>query len=150
VKVSRIQHIGIPVSNLERSQKWYVEQLGLITGEPIVAGGEATSRAVQVDDVQIKAVFLGVGDHTQVELLEYTSPVGKPFELRNCDIGAVHICFEVDDIQAAYDELVANGVVFNAPPAYIDEGLLAGVTFAYFRDPDNIQLEIFEMPKQDS
>jgi catechol 2,3-dioxygenase-like lactoylglutathione lyase family enzyme len=143
----RLHHIGIPVSNLERSLAWYREVLGLALRMQGPSSGEDISLAVQVPEAQMNVAFLAVGDHVLLELLEYTHPGGEPYGLTNADVGAVHVCFQVDDINAAYEKMTAAGVVFNHPPIELGphSGELAGYWFVYFRDPDGIQLELFQL-----
>jgi catechol 2,3-dioxygenase-like lactoylglutathione lyase family enzyme len=143
----RVHHVGIPVSDLDRSVAWYTSVLGLVANKAARSTGELISRAVEVPDADMRVAFLGVGDHVLLELLEYTNPRGIPYELRNCDVGSVHVCFEVDDIRASYAEMTETGVSFNHPPIQIGEegGELAGYWFVYFRDPDGIQLELFQV-----
>jgi catechol 2,3-dioxygenase-like lactoylglutathione lyase family enzyme len=148
--LNKIHHVGIPVSSIDRSLPWYTEVLGLLDNDVQGGGGgEAISKALQVEGADVKFAFLQVGD-VKVELLEYRTPKdGKAFSSSNHDVGTVHVCFEVDDIDLAYRELTDQGVVFNAPPIRLGEenGPLAGHAFAYFRDPDGIQLELFELPR---
>lgn len=58
-------------------------------------------------------------------------------------MGAVHVCFEVDDIDAVYSELTARGVEFSVEPAR-QSGPIEGQRCCYFRDPDGIQLELWQ------
>lgn len=148
---NKVHHIGIPVTSIDRSLPWYRDVIGLI--EPGItggAGGEMLEQAVQIKGAEISFAFLEVGD-TKLEFLEYANPIGRPFAAANNDIGTMHVCFQVDDIDATYDSLVAQGVAFNAPPVHLGEesGPLAGHAFAYFRDPDGIQLELFQVPESD-
>ena len=142
-----IQHVGIPVASMERSLAFYRTVFGI---EPeFVAGGSGPelSEAVGVENADLSFAFLRVGDNV-LELLEYSNPRGRPYDRRNCDVGAVHIAFEVPDIDEAYEDLSSKGVNFNAPPLRIDDGPLAGCAFAYFNDPDGVQLEIFQVAKE--
>ena len=143
IRAVGVQHIGIPVSDMERSLEFYQEILGL--ERVFVAEGEGpeVSEAVGVPDAHLKFAFLKAGN-TIVELLQYLRPQGKPYDRMNCDIGACHLSFEVDDIEEAYQSLKADGIKFNAAPLHVEEGPLAGCAFAYFPDPDGFQLEIFE------
>jgi catechol 2,3-dioxygenase-like lactoylglutathione lyase family enzyme len=143
----RLHHIGIPVSNLEKSIAWYSEILGLVANKAAPSSGEAISLAVEIPSAEMNVAFLAVGDHLLLELLEYTNPRGIPYTLRNCDVGAVHVCFQVDDILQTYGEMSKIGVKFNHPPIELgeDSGELAGYWFAYFRDPDGVQLELFQL-----
>jgi catechol 2,3-dioxygenase-like lactoylglutathione lyase family enzyme len=147
IKASRLHHVGIPVSDLDRSVAWYEHVLGLVLDKRAPSSGVELSRAVEVPSAEMNVAFLAVGDHLLLELLEYTSPRGKPYALANCDVGAVHVCFQVDDIQAAHADLTAAGIAFNHPPIELgpDAGDLEGYWFAYFRDPDGVQLELFQL-----
>jgi catechol 2,3-dioxygenase-like lactoylglutathione lyase family enzyme len=144
----KLHHIGIPVRSLEKSLRWYRDVLGII--DPGIAGsggGPEISQAIQVDGVFLNFAFMVCGD-VKIELLEFETPRSADFTSRNCDVGVIHVCFEVDDIEATYRALTAIGVEFNAPPIRLGEenGPLARHAFAYFRDPDGIQFELFEVP----
>lgn len=147
INVSGVQHIGIPVSNMERSLQWYQEVLGLEFVFLAEGSGEGTSNAVGVPNAHLKFAFLKAGDAI-FELLEYVTPRGEPYDRRNCDIGACHVAFEVEDIEESYRLLSERGVKFNTPPVHLDEGPLAGCAFCYFPDPDGIQLEIFQAARK--
>ena len=74
----------------------------------------------------------------------FTTPICRDFTLRNCDVGATHVCCEVDDIDAVYADLRAKGVAFSVEPSQVLGGVLEGDRYCYFRDPDGIQLELWE------
>ncbi|WP_347404719.1 VOC family protein [Solwaraspora sp. WMMD1047] len=88
---------------------------------------------------------------TRSRQVQYDSPQPKPFTGRNCD-GVMHLCFEVGDLDAAHRDLVERGVHVNADPVVLQDGdgveagPLAGTKILYLRDPDGIQLELFELP----
>ena len=147
IKPKAVQHVGIPVSNIERSLAWYKEMLGLEPEFVMESSGEPLSTAVNVPNADLKFGFLRVGN-TIVELLEYRSPRGRAQDRRNNDVGAMHIAFEVDDIEDAYRQLRDRGVKFNSLPVWIDHGALAGCAFCYFTDPDNVQLELFQVARK--
>lgn len=144
--VRGVNHIGIPVRDLDATVSWYREMLGIEPtfgqkGKP----DPEVDRVVQVEGAVIDMAFCVLGN-TCVEFLEYREPDGEDFSLRNCDVGAVHICFEVDDAQGLYEQLVSKGVEFSQPPAVIADGPLEGITYAYFRDLQGLQLELFQVP----
>jgi catechol 2,3-dioxygenase-like lactoylglutathione lyase family enzyme len=143
---SGLHHVGVPVSNMDRSLAFYKDVLGFTeVGIVVEAAGEALEGPLQVENPSLKAVFLQSGDLT-LELIEYYSPEMAPYTTRNCDVGAVHVCLLVEDIQAVHQTLLDAGVSVNAPPLKLEEGDLAGHSFCYFRDPDGIQLELFQRP----
>jgi catechol 2,3-dioxygenase-like lactoylglutathione lyase family enzyme len=151
--INKLHHVGIPVSNMERSLAWYEDVLGIVAANISGAGsGEVLSQMLEVPGADLRGVFIKVGDHVMFELLQYNSPAPEPYALRNCDVGAVHICFEVDDIHAAHEQLKASGVHINHAPVPLDGtgGDLDGYWFCYFRDPDGVQLELMQVPKADA
>ena len=80
-----------------------------------------------------------------MELLQYLSPA-SPSEhpMPPNTLGAMHLAFDVDDIQAKVKELEAKGVKFLTPPNVVTEGDLKGWNWVYFKDPDGITLELIE------
>jgi catechol 2,3-dioxygenase-like lactoylglutathione lyase family enzyme len=147
IQLSGIQHVGVPVSNLERSMEFYEKVFGVKAEIVAAADHPRVAAAVGIENAVLKVAFLWVGN-TYLELLEYTNPIGRPNDRRNCDIGAVHVAFEVDDVWAAWEELRANGVDLGPDPWVLEGGELEGCTFAYFKDPDGIQLEFFNVPPE--
>jgi methylmalonyl-CoA epimerase len=102
--IKRLHHVGVATASIDDALKFYREMLGLELTE-----------TVRMDDRQLKVSFLKAGD-SEVELLEPTdkeSTVARFIERRGP--GLHHICFEVDDIQAAIDELMARGAEFVEP-----------------------------------
>lgn len=141
-----VHHVGLTVRDLERSREWYTRMFDLTPGAVNHGSGPELSRGVQVEDAELTFSMLAIGA-TRIEFLQYGNPMGEDFDRRNCDVGAAHICFEVDDIDAAVMRMSAEGAVFSGPPVEITEGALAGSRWAYFRDPDGIQLEIWQSPR---
>ena len=145
LSLSGVHHIGVTVSNIQRSLEFYRHAFGIEPHMRFEESGPEVDLVVGLQDAHLDVAFLNIGN-TMVEFLEYRSPRGKAYDRRNCDVGATHICFEVPDIQAAYQQLSANGVEFTAPPQRNMEGPLIGWTFAYFSDPDGITVELCERP----
>jgi catechol 2,3-dioxygenase-like lactoylglutathione lyase family enzyme len=147
VKTKGVNHVGVTVPNLEATVAWYREMFEIEPVFYIEGSGPEVDAAVEVAGAEIHAAYFLFGN-VGVEFLEYRQPEGRAFDLRNCDIGAAHICFEVDDIQAIYERLGAKGVHFNSPPAADDDedSPLRGTKYAYFRDLHGLQLELFQVP----
>ncbi len=99
MKITRIAHLGIAVKELEPVKKLYGENLKLTGHHDEV-----------VESQKVKVSFFQVGE-TNIELLEATapeSPIAKFIE-KNGE-GIHHIAFEVEDIDAAVEELKAAGL----------------------------------------
>jgi methylmalonyl-CoA/ethylmalonyl-CoA epimerase len=106
--LGRINHIALAVPNLDVALARYHDSLGATVSAP---------QALPEHGVTV--VFV-VFDNTKVELLKPlgdNSPIAS-FLARNPDGGMHHICYEVPDILAARDQLVAAGarVLGNGEP----------------------------------
>ncbi len=140
-----VHHVGITVADVERSIAFYARHFGLREAARGTLEGAEVAAAVGVPGARLTWVMLAGGGAT-VELLGYDAPGdGRPYGLRNHDVGAAHVCFLVDDVAAACDRLRAEGVPVLAPPTTPPaEGPGAGVSFAYARDPDGITVELLQ------
>jgi catechol 2,3-dioxygenase-like lactoylglutathione lyase family enzyme len=141
-----VHHVGLTVSNFDRSMEFYERLLGRIRDFDTESEGPELSRAVGVENASLRFGFISMGP-VHLEILEYRNPRRDRYELRNSDVGASHVCFEVNDLRGLMSELSGEGIVFYSDPIDILDGPLAGFSFAYFDDPDGITLELFEHQK---
>ncbi|MBB3770454.1 methylmalonyl-CoA/ethylmalonyl-CoA epimerase [Angulomicrobium tetraedrale] len=97
--IGRLNHVAIAVPDLEAAVATYRDTLGA-----------EVSAVVAQPEHGVNTVFVLL-PNTKVELLGVlgeNSPIAKFLE-RNPDGGIHHLCYEVDDIRAARDRLVAAG-----------------------------------------
>jgi methylmalonyl-CoA/ethylmalonyl-CoA epimerase len=97
--IGRLNHVAIAVKDIAAATAVYRDTLG----------GDV-SEAVPQPDHGVTTVFVNL-PNTKIELLEplgADSPIVK-FLDKNADGGIHHVCYEVDDIIAARDKLVADG-----------------------------------------
>lgn len=131
--LSAIQHIGLTVSDVERSEAWYGRVLGMhrIFVEPH-HGGDGRGYAVVLG---APALGLNIGlDH-------HPERLGECFDPRVT--GLDHVCFSVAS-RAELDEWSAHLDRCVVPHSGITEFEMAGMHFAVLnlRDPDGIALEL--------
>jgi methylmalonyl-CoA/ethylmalonyl-CoA epimerase len=128
--VTKIDHIGIAVKNLEETLKFYGDVLGI----------KCVSQEV-VEEQKVRVAFLPVGD-TEVELLESTSedgPIAKFIEKKG--EGIQHIAFKVDNIEEAIRELEEKGVrMIDEKPRYGAGG--ARIAFLHPKSTSGVLIEI--------
>ncbi|GGC56212.1 methylmalonyl-CoA epimerase [Chelatococcus reniformis] len=97
--IGRLNHVAIAVKDIASATKVYQNTLGA-----------KVTDAVPQPDHGVTTVFVEL-PNTKIELLEplgADSPIAKFLE-RNADGGIHHICYEVDDIIAARDQLKGQG-----------------------------------------
>jgi len=97
--IGRLNHIAIAVPNLEDASKIYKETLGATVSAP-----------VPVPNHGVTTVFVEL-PNTKIELIE---PLGEEspisgFIKKHPKGGMHHVCFEVDDIFKARDQMIALG-----------------------------------------
>ena len=139
-------HVGLAVSNLERSIAFYRDLLGFhVTYERGEVTAEYMPRLVGIPGARLKIAGLDLpGLH--LDLIEYIQPKGLGGAGSTCDVGNVHVGFTVDDLWAAYRSLSAAGVRFKSEPVSPTTGPNKGGWAIYFVDPDGTTLEMIQRP----
>lgn len=98
--IGNLNHVAIAVPDLDAASAKYRDTLGAKVSDP-----------VDLPEHGVTTVFVEL-PNTKIELLHPlgdNSPIAKFLE-RNPDGGVHHLCFEVDDIQAAKTKLEGDGV----------------------------------------
>src|SRR5690606_30190020 len=136
--IGRLNHVGIAVPSIEAAKAPYRDLYGV----PESAITETRELPAQ----GVKFAFVNVAN-SQIELIEplgENSPITKFIE-KNPRGGQHHICFEVENIYEARDEMVVRGArVLNEPR------IGAHGTPIIFIDPknsDGVLIELMETPK---
>ncbi len=140
-----VHHVAITVSDLEESLEFYENLLHTKVLYQMERSGEGIERITGVPGAKIKVAMLEA-PNVEVELLEYTVPAGRPYDRANNDIGSMHFCLEVENVEEVYADLCKRGVRFNSPPVRVTEGPTKGWRVAYCLDPDGVSVEVCELP----
>ena len=99
MKLLRISHLGIASPTLGEAMEKLERVFGI-----------QAEHVEEVADQKVRTAFYPVGEST-LEYLESTDPegpIGKFLEKRGA--GIHHLAFEVDDVDAAVQELLAKGI----------------------------------------
>lgn len=97
--IGRLNHVAIAVRDIAAASELYRDTLGAEVSAPET-----------LEEHGVTVVFITL-PNTKIELLEplgEESPIARFLE-KNPDGGMHHICYEVDDIVAARDQLVNSG-----------------------------------------
>jgi methylmalonyl-CoA/ethylmalonyl-CoA epimerase len=133
MKIKRIEHIAVAVNNLDEMAKLLGDKFGLDL--------EYTEERVQT-----RIGMLPVGE-TYIELLQGVSPEsGATKWLAEKGQSLFHICFEVEDIDAALAELKAKGTPLLHETPIIGHGNCR-IAFIDPKATGNLLFELAEMPK---
>jgi lactoylglutathione lyase len=123
-----LSYIGMRVTDLERSLKFYKGLLGL---EEVVRG-DSTKYGM--------GVYVLLRDRKSKMKLELNwypkgSKYASPYAAGE---GLDHIAFRVDDFKKKYEEMIAKG----ASPT--DFGIKKGANYCYVKDPDGNWIELYQ------
>ncbi len=133
--LKKIDHLGIAVPDLEAAIRQYEALLGV-----------SVEHVEEVPTEKVRTAFFSVGE-SHLELLAATDPdstIGKFVAQRKG--GIHHLCFEVDDLDAALAEYRARGV------RLIDQVARRGakgcrVAFVHPAASGGVLIELSEKPK---
>ena len=75
--IQRLTHVGICVSDLERSLAFYRDLLGFAPEHELEVEGEPTDTLLRLRGTKLKAVYLA-RDGVRIELLHFASPPAPP------------------------------------------------------------------------
>jgi catechol 2,3-dioxygenase-like lactoylglutathione lyase family enzyme len=144
----RVHHTSFTVSDLDRSLEFYRDLLGCEVLATQEKEGGYLAAIVGDPSAHVRMAHLRVpGEEHVIELFQYVAPQGVRVDVRPWSVGASHICFIVDDLPAFYERLVGQGVTsFVSAPIEIDTGINTGGYALYLRDPDGINVELFQPP----
>lgn len=125
--VSGFHHVAIIVSDYAKSKAFYTEILGATVVEETY---RASRNSYKLD--------LCFPDNSRIELFSFPAPPPRLTAPEAC--GLRHLAFKTDNIENAVARLRAKGV--SCEPIRVDD--LTGKRFTFFRDPDDLPLELYE------
>jgi PhnB protein len=120
MRILSTHHVAISTPDLARLRAFYTETLAL----PVVGGFPGQP-----------IIFVGAGDSA----IEIEQEIPSPDCLRRS--GWNHVAWQVEDVDAAYAELSARGVVFDVAPEDFPPAAPT-MRIAFFRDPDGNLVEL--------
>lgn len=134
----RLHHISITCRDIPELERFYVEKIGMQTIRENREEGY-----IFLADPELIA-----DKSREAPTLELMGPPGLwERDLAFLDRygpGIDHLCIVVDDVDAAHEELVSNGVEFDVEPMDYE-----GNRIAFFKDPNGIDIELMlPMPRE--
>lgn len=147
---SAVDSVGMTVSDLRHSVRFYTEVLGFEKVSEIESWGDAFERETGIFGARAVTVRLRLG-HEFIELTEFLAPRGRPVPggSRSNDGWFQHIAIITRDMPRAYAHLRTHGVRHVSPgPQRLPDwnSAAGGIEAFYFQDPDGHPLEILAFP----
>ncbi|HYR96245.1 MAG TPA: VOC family protein [Candidatus Binatus sp.] len=144
VPLVRLTHIGICVSDLQRSLRFYRELLGFRLEHELHVEGEPSDTLLRLRGVTLDAVYLQ-RDGVRIELLRFASPPAPPARSRSMhEQGLTHLSFRVADMDATLAALRAAGErVLEETVVRIPQFQAAA---CFVVDPDGQLIELVQSP----
>ena len=135
--IGKLNHVGVATPSIDESVKMYRDVLG--------ATSITDKWAMPEQGVWVCFVNL---PNSQIELIEPygdRSPITAFLE-KNPKGGQHHVCFEVENIIAARDEMKAKGATVLGEPRIGAHG--TPVIFVHPKDMGGVLVELMETPKE--
>ena len=150
-KVTKMDHVAVMVSDLERSYHFYHDLLGLEKLEYVEHHIKGISEMTATPNVRMKEyrMSLAANPGITIDLIEWISPESPVGRYHISHVPSTHLCFDVEDIHATYDFLKSNGVEFVSSPVHWPEEE-GGWVVLFFYDPDGNLLELVEPQPQNA
>ena len=136
--IGRLNHIGIAVPSIEAAKATYRDLYDV----PESAMTETRELAAQ----GVRFAFVNVAN-SQIELIEplgENSPIRKFLE-RNPGGAQHHVCFEVEEIHAARDAMLAKGATVLNEPRIGAHG--TPIIFIHPKNSNGVLIELMERPR---
>ena len=144
-----IHHTSLSVSDAEASLRFYRDGLGLKLVQDGTERSQRLAEEVEVPGAYARCMWLETTEgHALLELMVYLEPKGKSFDLACNDIGAPHVSFLVDDIYEVAKRLWSMGYKSTTDVQDVDPDLQPNAKTMYFRDPDGIAVELFQITQE--
>ncbi len=147
---ARLDHVGVTVSDLDRSLSFYRDLLGLPLRERGETRGPDLDALLGRAGARVETADLDAGDGRVLELVQYLSGPGPVLEYDGASIAAGHVAIAVDELETVLVGLRDAGVtvISDRPVRFVAPGSAwDGVQCVYVRDPDGAIVELVQRPR---
>ncbi len=142
------------VGDLDRSIGFYRDVLGFPVSQPVECKGEIFEKLTGVDGAHMKVARVTAPGHI-LELVQYVNRTSRPesksleSDVRPNDRGAMHLAFQVQDIESVVAAIAKAGVFPVSAVQTVVDGPRTGVRAVYAKDADGVVFEFIEITRRD-
>ena len=139
----RISHIGVAVSNMARSLRFYKEGFGFIEGVQVTVENDHNALFGISGPISMQSRFLRLGD-VIIELIEFTTPAAVvSSEMRDLyHTGLTHLSFRVLDVEITAAHLAQLGGKIHPSTFTQESGDGREGSIIFCTDPDGTRIEL--------
>ncbi len=130
----KFRHVGIIVKDLKKSQKFYVNVLGLKKVVSLTEKGTYLNKLINTNQLEAKVLKLKTECGTIVEIIEFSKKNLQSRKNFMDVIGTMHMCFTVKNIEKLYKKIKKKGFRCFSNPL---ESPYNPVSTFFCYDPDN-------------
>ena len=141
----KLRHVGITVTNMDKSLKLYRDYFGFEVVWNEVEQGNFIDNLSAKTDVKVNTVKMKDSAGGMIELLHYHSHSENNTEnIKNkiMKVGCSHFAFTVNELDRVYSELKEMGLTFICEPQLSPDG---GAKVCFCRDYDGTLIELVEV-----
>jgi lactoylglutathione lyase len=145
--IAGFNHFSFTVSQLDKSVDFYQKLFDL---ELISHAGRPQDFAEKVTGIKghpLKVAYLR-GYGITLELVEYVGSKKKKTQSECDNIGAGHICFNVNSMAIVLEQFKKQGARVIGEPLEVVAGANKGGLTVYTSDPDGIIIELIQPPSE--
>ena len=112
------RHTGLIVNNIKNSSKFYEKLLKLKRVSRIVESGDYFNKLTKTKKLKADVLKVKSKDNIIIEIICYLNQKKKKKKKPKnmIDVGTMHMCFTVSNINKMYLNMKKNGVKFFSPP----------------------------------
>jgi catechol 2,3-dioxygenase-like lactoylglutathione lyase family enzyme len=143
-----LSHVGICVSDLDRSLRFYCQGLGFELVESYTVGTEFGRLMEVAGDIVLQSRFI-TRDGVRLELLRFDAPGFQGHAARRPmnQLGLTHLSVRVGDVDATAARIrELGGTVFDHTRSKFDNPDGSTSDFVYCTDPDGVRIELMRLP----
>lgn len=142
-------HVGICVSDLDRSIRFYCQSLGFELVESHTVGTEFGKLMEVEGNIVLQSRFV-TRDGVRIELLRFDEPgyQGPAARRPMNQLGLTHLSVRVQDVDAVAASIrELGGTVFEHTRTKFSNPDGSTMDFVYCTDPDGVRIELMRLPQ---
>jgi catechol 2,3-dioxygenase-like lactoylglutathione lyase family enzyme len=144
--VTGFNHTGFVVQDMENMVAFYRDTLGLKVVREVDSKAPPEGDHTGIPGAHRTLIFVGKPPEEKhvLELVHFINPPSPKGHLARNQLGAAHLCFNVENLEKLHKDLSAKGLKFVTPPKFraMPDGSRRGICYA--QDPEGNWLEFIQ------